>query len=176
MPNFIVALREEVERLEGELSAHPLYMKLSETKKVLALYEQGQARADDASPSMRNQMGKRFASGVSAEVVRIVAKHLTGKVEPVPTRDIMVVLGEHGVEISADKPQNVVSSILSRANEFRSHGRSGWTLAEAYAAEKEAVDDVNPAREPSSTFFERQTDHLAEPLAEGREAAPGGGT
>ena len=38
-------------------------------------------------------------------------------------------LSNQGVEIQGAVPQNVVSSILSRSDEFQSNGRSGWTLA-----------------------------------------------
>ena len=71
-----------------------------------------------------------------ATILGVVREILVGRTEPTRTQAIMEVLDERGVRVGGSVPRNSVSSILSKSEDFISHGRSGWTLVNGYDAEK----------------------------------------
>lgn len=170
MSDFIAALTAEIASLERELKMHPAYAKLREAKRLLAVYTGTHTPEAAQTPPAPPRPSRPSASGISAEIISAVREHLAGRLHPTPTRALMDVLAQKGVEVSGSVPQNVVSSLLSKSPEFISHGRTGWTLA------TKSTGDTNPAKDTSPVVIERQDDFLTEPSAKGREAVPGGGT
>ena len=169
---FVEAMKAEIADLELQLHADPKYVKVHELKRLMALYVSAHdtPRKRTATPS-----GSRpFASGAAATILGVVREILVGRTEPTPTQAIMEVLDERGVRVGGSVPRNSVSSILSKSEDFISHGRSGWTLVNGYDAEK--AGDESSHGQPSPTLLEPRTDHPGEPRAQGREAGTGGGT
>ena len=169
---FVAALKAEIADLERQLHADPRYVKVNELKRVMALYvsPHDAPRKRTAAPS-----GSRpLASGAAAAILGVAKEILAGRTEPTPTQEIMETLGERGVHVGGSVPKNSVSSNLSKSEDFISHGRSGWTLANGYDEEEAGDGIADPA--PSPTLLEPRTDHPGEPRAQGREAGTGGGT
>lgn len=52
--------------------------------------------------------------------------------EPVPTMKILETALAEGIAIEGTVPRNVVSSILSRSDDFEANGRIGWTFKGAH--------------------------------------------
>lgn len=79
-------------------------------------------------------------------------------------------LKEMGIEVGGANPQNVVSSLLSKSDDFISHGRSGWTLRGNYSSvhATNKAPDAEPG-EVTSRGLDLETPE------QGREAGPGGG-
>lgn len=131
MSTFLTALEAEIAELRAALMADERYSKLIELTRILEMYRRKDvtSTAHVVSASAVTGGHRPFKSGVSAEVVRVVKDFLAGRGEPVPTRSIMQEIEAQGVTVSGSAPQNTVSSILSKAPEFTSHGRRGWTLS-----------------------------------------------
>lgn len=171
MSAFVEALMAEIAELEAQLTSDPRYRKLRELKRVRKLY------MDSAQlvPGLRaaGLDSRPFASGASAEVIKAAKEVLSGASGPTPTRIILDVLAARGVLVSGLKPLNSLSAILSKSNEFESHGRSGWTLAVPNGHETTTAGDDSLRGSPSPAASERRPDQPAEPPTEPR---PGGGT
>ena len=169
---FIEALTAEIADLERQLHSDPRYVKVHELKRVMALYV-----------STHDAPRKRTATPFGLSPVCIwcgssdlgrCQRDIGGRTEPTPTQEIMEALGERGVHVGGSVPRNSVSSVLSKSEDFISHGRSGWTLVNGHDIEK--AGDERSYGQPSPTLLDRRTDHPGEPPAQGREAVPGGGT
>jgi hypothetical protein len=137
--------------MERELAA--LDAKANAIRAVVTLYRNGgvdrvaKAVVQAPRPIHRSQN----EGGGIAHTVIAFARDLCRRSEgPVPTRDIMEHLTQQGLEIHAAVPQNVVSSILSRSDEFESNGRSGWTLT----TQNPGKMFPNENAPPSSTVFD----------------------
>ena len=158
---FVAALKAEITDLERQLHADPRYVKVNELKRVMALYvsTHDAPRKRTATPS-----GSRpFASGAAAAILGVAKEILAGRTEPTPTQEIMGALGERGVHVGGSVPQNGVSSVLSKSEDFISHGRSGWTLVNGHDAEK--TGDGTAAERPSPVPLDRRIDDPVEPRA-----------
>ena len=174
MSDFIEALKTEIADLEGQLAADPRYLKLREANRLLALYTQTRKRPRDRSPAASGT--RPFSSGVSAKILKAATELLEGRAEPMPTRDILIALVALGVDVGGAEPRNTLSSILSKSGVFVPHGRNGWTLKAANGHDNEMTGDDKTEVEPSPVAFEHRLDQPVGPLAQGREAVPGGGT
>jgi len=60
--------------------------------------------------------------------LNLAEKLLEGRLYPTRTADILNYLLEEGVIIEGQSPVSNLSAMLSRAPQFESHGRSGWTV------------------------------------------------
>ncbi len=115
--------------MERELAA--LDAKANAIRAVVTLYRNGGVNpvAKVAERSARPIQRSQNVGGGIANAVIALARELCATTKgPVPTREILDHLTKQGVEIHSAVPQNVVSAILSRSDEFESNGRSGWTL------------------------------------------------
>ena len=61
------------------------------------------------------------------KILDAVACLLKGNKEPTPTAKILEELQNLDVSIPGDKAQNNLSAISSYSDDFKSHGRPGWT-------------------------------------------------
>jgi hypothetical protein len=150
-----------------EVEAASLEAKLTAIRGVIAVYRgdsaprttaavraQSPSRVFASSGPMAVKLGHERPSGLKDAVLRVAREVIaTSSVLPVSTREIMDALETEGIQIAGEKPQNGVSSILSRADDIISNGRAGWTLksqmfgSEA-GASKENETSGNPFEEP----------------------------
>lgn len=164
MSNFIEALQDEISTLERRLAADPTYVKLSELRRVLAIY------TDSGTSTGRNERRRPPTSGISAEILDAAGRILEGRTRPTTTREIMVLLGQGGIQVGGSKPQNTVSSLLSKSDRFVSHGRFGWTLVVPHGYDEEKAGDERSGQAASPTLLDRRHEQPAEPPAQGRQA------
>ena len=178
MSAFVEALVAEIADLEDQLALDPRHQKLRKLKRVRDLYVQ----APKPEPRVREPVpGSRpFASGASAEIIRAAKEILSGAATPTPTptptRQILARLAARGVAVGGTVPQNVLSSILSKSDAFKSHGRSGWTLAvpTGHETETEAAGDDSSPESPSPATLDHRPDQPVE--SPQTRLRPGGGT
>lgn len=180
---FVENLKTEVARLEAELASNPLFMQLQAAKSLLATYTVGAGSEKPASTEQRVSVAvayqpTRKPDSPRSAMLEAAKEYIAGRNHPTPTTEILEALVAQGIEVGGEVPRNSLSSSLSRSEEFKAHGRSGWTLVVPGDdnGEKELADDANPAQETPSAYVERWSDQPAEPPAQGREAVPGGGT
>lgn len=179
MTQFVEALEAELADLERELKSHPAFVKLTELRKVRSMYiaSMGSAAATrtppvasfpPAAPRPRD----RPASGKTLEALQAAEAYLDAHGKPKRTSEILRALEGNGIVFEGNAPQNTLSSILSKSDDFVSKGgHIGWALAKWGSVGDKLVSDYT-----SPTDVERQDDLLTEPGAQGREAGPGGGT
>lgn len=180
---FVEALKSEIAQLERQLETHPTYVRLREAKRLLAAYTDAVSTVVTATGNLHvrssaqgvGEYSRPAASGASASIASTVRGALIHRAEPTPTREIMAILADRGVEVGGKNPQNVVSSLLSKSPEFISHGRAGWTVSSPQAHLTEKADDVSLAGAKSSASLEERPSQPLEFPAQGREAGPGGG-
>ena len=174
MSAFVEALVAEITDLEDQLALDPRHQKLQKLKRVRDLYVQ----APKPEPRVREPVpGSRpFASGASAEIIRAAKEILSGAATPTPTRQILARLAARGVAVGGTVPQNVLSSILSKSDAFKSHGRSGWTLAVPtdHETETETAGDDSSPESPSPATLDHRPDQPVEDSQ--TRLRPGGGT
>lgn len=174
--SFIELLQSEVAKLEADLAHNPTFKKLQAAKALLNAYEDSTGTSigvrDVAKPVPQPT---KKADAPSSAILDAARNLIAGRQYPTSTVDILNAIVAQGVEVGGTVPRNSLSSMLSRSNEFESHGRSGWTLVVPGGHENENADDADPDGDTPSALFERQSDQPAEPPAQGREAVPGGG-
>jgi hypothetical protein len=157
--DFIDALEAEIADLERQLETSPIYVKLREARRLLAIYQPPQNTGEHrvrVALRQKGARGPRPASGNAAVVFDAVKGYLHGRVRPTPINEIMEMLKARGVEPGGTIPRNSVSSLLSRYKlVFVSHGRDGWTLAETEKAGDDAPEkDASPASVSTSAPVE----------------------
>lgn len=134
---FAASLRAEIAALEGELTGNPTYRKLKALMAALREYEGGES-AHHGAP-----VGRAVAphAGAPRVVMRAHSPERTRALDfarnyvrernfPTPTREIFEAMEREGVRLGGKSPMNNLSAVLSNSDEFVSHGRSGWLLAE----------------------------------------------
>lgn len=168
--DFINALREEIGDLEKALAADPRHMKLRELRRVEALYAEP-TRASFSTVRTSASTG-RSPSPERIEVLKHVAQFLAGRSAPTPTAELYEAISLM-VNIPGASPRNNLSAMLSNSPDFRTHGRSGWTLVSKLP---EAPDDLI-----SRSASEASTSSPASPAGEPStvrpvDPEPGGGT
>lgn len=135
MSNFVDVLTAEIAALEEKLHKDPTYVRLQAAKELLSTYGSNtevslravSTKVVVGRPEVRS--GTRpLASGMSGQIASAVREYLADKTDPVPTREIMDMLLQRGIEITGSNPQNTVSSILSKSEDIQANGRAGWTL------------------------------------------------
>lgn len=147
MSSFIEALEGEIAFLERELSTNPTFVKLQGARQLLDAYRLTETKPPKIAVQQdAYRTARQFASGNSAVIIDFVRSFLRGQTGPTPARDIMGALTEQGIQIGGTLPQNSVNSLLSKSDDFISHGRAGWTLAVTEKAGDDAPDkDASPA-------------------------------
>jgi len=172
-------LEQEVARLEGELRHVPAFEQWRAARALLDIYKgaNNKPAAEAPAPDRAPPRPRARPATTSDRILEATTDFLRGRTVATPTVEILEELTRRGIEVGGTVPRNSLSSLLSRADEFESQGRAGWTLKSAEADRAhETADDANPTKETSSAFFEHRVDHPAEPQAQDREAGSGGGT
>ena len=158
MPDFLSSLKDEILTLERALETDPRYIKLRELHRVLALYQDSQAPSQPSQSHdvvFSTRTGKpRVPRSMSADTKRILDEaesYLSGQSDPVPIREIYhQVIEIRGCRIGGSDPVNSLSAILSRFPQFKSHGRSGWTLVKNPSEESPSQTEGEESEAPNS--------------------------
>lgn len=161
MADFVKALEDEISELEQQLKADPRYTRLAKLKEVRQLYGApagggvGSAQGAVAirttvNPFMNAARKKEHILATAAAIIR-------GRTDPTPTVDILKQIEVLGLEVHGKDPRNTLSAMLSYAPEFKSHGRSGWTLvpSDGRSENTEAADGDTPSSDDPSTASSR---------------------
>lgn len=119
--NLITAMKAELGQLEAKAAA---------IRSVIALYSGEVVKPQSGSTVAPVIPLQRPAQGSVAASVLQIARRLIEAANgaPVPTMQILDTALAEGVAIEGTVPRNVVSSILSRSEDFVANGRIGWTL------------------------------------------------
>lgn len=133
MSHFPDALRAEMTALEAELKGDPRYRKLEVLRAALAVYDDtndvvGESASKSNSPVRRGNPTPRQPSESRIKALHLAREYLTGRDEPVTTRELFEHLVSQGAEIGGERPANNLSAMLYNSKQFVSHGRAGWTL------------------------------------------------
>lgn len=127
---FIKALENEMAALEAELQRDPRFAKLTELRRVKAVYSAPSGAVHQADGGAVNPPArKRTGSPERAAILKKAKGILAGRTTPTPTIDIFDEISLE-IEIPGTVPKNNLSAMLSNSKDFQSHGRSGWTLTE----------------------------------------------
>lgn len=140
MPNTEVlqSLKREAKELKAKFEA---------INSVIALYAEDEP-ASTAVPPPKPPPGRirRRITGNqrSDPILDAAAEVLALRTAPMRTSLLLKHLNRRNLEIHGKVPQNTLSARLSNSPRFRSHGRSGWTMAPTShpeAKQGEAPDD-----------------------------------
>lgn len=173
--SFVDAMKSEIADLERQLEANSTYVKIRELKRLLSVYNHDNNTTNVDSKSQKKPTAQ--PSGTSGTIVSAVKRAISGRTQPTRTREIMEMLSQNGIKVGGSAPQNIVSSLLSKSDEFKSHGRIGWTLVQKAEGEvTEAPEGDLLSGNPSEASNDTRHYQPGEPPAQGREAVPGGGT
>ena len=145
MGNFVQSLRFEINAVEESIRTRPdpRVLKLQELKKVLALYV-GEAsvvhtaivdggvmsnmpRAGRVLAALGHKPGRKISPERQAAIEATIGilKQASG---PLKTAALYEMISDMGVTIGGTDPVNNYSALLYGRDEFKSHGREGWTL------------------------------------------------
>ena len=148
---LISAIKNEIESLETSIFQDIRWICARELRKILELYKDKEGTSEnDGQPQSvartnrwrRNAEvikpgivssrapGGRKPSPEREQAVELAKTLLNGKTVPTTTRDILTYIQSEGHSVPGEVPVNNLSAMLSNSNDFVSHGRSGWTLAE----------------------------------------------
>ncbi len=117
------ALKDELDALEQELQDDPRFLKIKHLQQLLALYD------GTAPKTPRPARARRKGSAGREAALRHAADFIRDSDGPMRTADILAYLELHNVIIDGQAPVSNLSAMLSRSEDFISHGRAGWTLA-----------------------------------------------
>lgn len=99
----------------------------------LADYLAAVTKQEDESsitPSAAAKRGGRQASPERERALQAARILVTNRSGPVTTREILEYLDSLAIPVGGENPLNNLSAMLSNSNQFKSHGRSGWTLVD----------------------------------------------
>jgi hypothetical protein len=180
MAEFEKTLLAEIEALVADLAANPQdprLLKLQKLNDLAKVYGVTGASLNGAVISAAQKsrpatVQRPRASSASRQAILDRAKGLIalGGGEPVPTVDLFDTISSE-MEIPGNNPKNNLSAMLSNSDEFISHGRAGWTLAET----QRASDDLL-TRQTSEAPVSSAAIPTAEPSVRPVDPVPGGGT
>lgn len=160
MSQFLKSLEAEIAALEGELEAHPIYQRLLAAKALRDNYASGAAvsksaarpapaksakpTAAKAKPGRGNAkpVKKRAPRNTGSKALAAVREVLAAADGPVSLAALHEGIEARGATLGGAKPRNTLSAMLSKDAGFKSHGRAGWTLNVAEAAD---AADAAPA-------------------------------
>ena len=143
--------------MEAELDL--LEAKASAIRSVIALYREPYSLQPVKTASVATSRNVASANSTITDAILQVARRVVADANgaPVPTTAILAAVEDVGIELIAAVPRNVISSALSRSDEFKANGRVGWTFAQTNSEGGNASDENGEAE--------------ASPVAEG-EATP----
>lgn len=182
MPDVLSVIRAERQELERQLQADPRHLKIKHLLELEALYTQDErttpaareplvpSQVEDATPvpevpvkpwpstaAFHSRGTGKVVRRIKPERIRVLeqaANVIRGRAKPTKTADIFDALAdEDRALIKGDNPQGNLSAMLHHSPAFVSHGRVGWTLAQAdpsYVAVADLVEvaqDVEQQRE-----------------------------
>jgi hypothetical protein len=143
--DFGKTLLAEIEGLAADIADNPdpRYAKLEKLYEAAALYglSVGIRAIRETAENVRaaqRVISRQRSSSASRQAILDRAKEIIGEADtPVATATLFEIISEE-MEIPGTNPKNNLSAMLSNSDEFVSHGRAGWTLAET----TEASDDL----------------------------------
>ncbi|WP_164635074.1 hypothetical protein [Rhodopseudomonas sp. BR0G17] len=144
---FVSALDAEIADLEADIAANPdvRVVKLSNLKALRQNFYSSTASSHhissgtlSVSDQFRTQTvrthlrttGRRRAPETKA-ALNAARELISGRTYPTRTSEIFSYLTQRGISVPGTDPASNLSAMLSKSDEFVSHGRSGWTLASA---------------------------------------------
>lgn len=174
MADFVASVEEELQAVQRELAALPLFQKYERLRDLVSLYKGQQvavasvgagatpsAFANSAafySSAAEGAPASRFArNGAPKKINRPINKDreqtlsfaeaaLEGRSIPTKTSEIWEIIEPLGAKIGGAEPKSNLSAMLHHAPAFRSHGRKGWTLAKYNISDEQAeLDDGDRA-------------------------------
>jgi len=172
--NFIAALDAEIRDLESELEADPRYQKLRELKRVQDMYSGQGSASVTQRPAPQRAAPRRAGSPERKAILEKAKEFISGRNIPTTTAEIFDHVSRF-VEVPGEKPKNNLSAMLSNSDDFVSHGRAGWTLAEPQAPETpEAPSDLLPRSALGASILPASL--AGNPDVRPVDPVPGGGT
>ena len=169
MSDFLQHLQAETDALERKLQGNPTFRKWRAAVDLLEAYRaSAEQNAQERKERPVHASTERGAS-TKDEILAACRSYLKGETAPTRTSSLLSQLERGGYAVGGAEPRNTLSSLLSRSDDFESHGKSGWTLKGADDShETKRADDATGANGSSSALFEPRTDHPGDPHAQGR--------
>ncbi|MBB5046845.1 hypothetical protein HNR60_001594 [Rhodopseudomonas rhenobacensis] len=137
--NFVEALDAEIAELEADIAARPdvRVVKLADLRSIRQRFYTSSNTTHHVSGAFAIQtvlgharaVGRRRAPETEA-ALNAARELLAGRSTPTRTSDIFDHLRQRGISVPGNDPPSNLSAMLSKARNFVSHGRSGWTLAD----------------------------------------------
>jgi hypothetical protein len=166
MLDFVAALNQEIAELEQELQADPRHLRLEKLRELRRLYSQPKSISVGLSAVLIGEPPKgRPKSEAREKILAAAAEIIRGRTIPTSTADILAEIKAHDLAVHGKEPRNTLSAMLSNADQFKSHGRSGWTLVEPDQPAKnvETADGDTPASDPSAASSRARSDQPGNP-------------
>lgn len=166
MSDFAKALDQEIADLLRELEADPRHVRLGKLKELRRLYGEHTAPISVTSKTKTRTRFRLTTSSKAREKILVTAASIIrGRTTPTSTADILAEIKFRELTVHGKDPRNTLSAMLSNADEFVSHGRSGWTLAEPSnePGNTEAADDNPNEDEPSAASDRVRSDQPENP-------------
>ena len=144
--NFLESLKAEIASIEAEIERDERLVRLRELKKVLDLYPRAMVPVLDAArpPAQKAQSGRR-GSPERAKALRAARLFVANMSGPVPTREVLAHLKSQNISIAGANQINSLSAMLSTSEQFKAHGRKGWTLRATAELDPAATPTLAPA-------------------------------
>ncbi len=127
--DFIASLKIEIEALESSLRARPdpRVIKLQELRRVMALYTDPMSPVNYANGTERKPAGRKI-SPERLDAIEATKKVLREVEGPIKTSELFDRISKMGIKLGGKDPKNNYSALLYGRDDFKSHGREGWTL------------------------------------------------
>lgn len=161
MSGFAQALEQEISILEAELEADTRFVKLRELRRVRALYEPSNFdKMSDRRKVTWNEAASEIRN-ISARQATLYAAvdYIRGRNIPTKTAEIYEHVARLGHVIGGAEPKSNLSAMLHNSPLFKSHGRTGWTLAE-----QDGEESSDGAEEPSANTAEPDATESDDPF------------
>jgi hypothetical protein len=127
------AARAEEQRLLRELESTPLFRRLEAVRSLLAEYGLGATAATKSHAETNVEPAKpryRRAGSLTHQVIAATSEYLREQQRRAPSTEILQALRERGIEVTGQKPNAVVASILSHSELFKNVRGEGYGLTE----------------------------------------------
>ena len=93
---------------------------------------------EDALPDKRTRIPQ---GGIGAQAIRLAIEMVRERGQPIPTRELVDMMKDRGLDVGGNNPITTLSSYLSRAPELSADRSRGWSLTELPA------DDIKNAHD-----------------------------
>jgi hypothetical protein len=133
-------LQGEIERLQSQLTAlqHRI-VKVEHYIEMVREYESVASPLGGNSPdSAESSRTRAPKGGVGGSAARHAVAIIRERGRPIPTRDLVELLKERGVNLGGNNQITTLSSYLSRTPELKADRSQGWSLKEWTASASEA--------------------------------------